>query len=102
MIHLHAKYYQNIPSSLEIITSVSVSEKYAPASLFTKKSGIRHLHAKNYQNIPHGLEVITSVSVGETFASVRLFIKEIWHLRISLVRSCQYLFACQNLLKYSW
>ena len=79
MIHLHAKNYQNIPSSLKVKTSVSVSEKIASRRLFIKKSGNRHLHAKNYKNIPSGLEVITSVSVSEKFASRRLFLKEIWH-----------------------
>ena len=29
------------------------------------------------------------------------FYKEIWHLTISLVRSCQYVSACQKLSKYS-
>ena len=48
--------------------SVSVSEKFASARLFIKKSGIRqshwlglvntYLNAKNNQNIPSGLKVI--------------------------------------------
>ena len=60
----------------KVIMSVSVSEKFASARLFIKKSGIRHLHVKNYQNIPSSLEVIKSVSVSEKFGSVRLFIKK--------------------------
>ena len=42
--HLHAKNYQNIPSGLEVITFVSVSEKFASARLFIKKTGIRGSH----------------------------------------------------------
>ena len=86
MIHLHAKNYQNIPSSLEVTTSVSVSEKFASARLFIKKSGIRqshwsdlvniYLHAKDYQNIPSRLKVILRIQFLKYFALARLFIKK--------------------------
>ena len=54
--------------SLEVIMSVSVSEKFASGRLFIKKLGIRqshkldlvniYSHAKTYQNIPDSLKVI--------------------------------------------
>ena len=55
--------------------SVSVSETFASAGLFVKKSGIRqsqkldlvniYLHAKTYQNIPCYLKVICPKSVSK-------------------------------------
>ena len=44
MIPLHAKKLSKYPSGLEVITSVSVSEKFASARIFIKKPGIRQSH----------------------------------------------------------
>ena len=86
MIHLHAKNNQNIPSSLAVTMSVSVSENFTSAGLFIKKSGIRqshlsdlvniYLHAKDYQNIPNRLKVILRIQFLKYFALARLFIKK--------------------------
>ena len=43
-IYLHAKNYQNIPSSLKVNTPYSISENFASARLFIKKSGNRLSH----------------------------------------------------------
>ena len=66
--------------------SISISENFALARLFIKKSGIRqfqwlglvniYLHAKSYQKIHKRFKGYTPYSVSENFASARLFLKK--------------------------
>ena len=60
---------------------------------------------KYYQNIPNGLRVMTVAVIFSHFclgeAIYNYLYEETWHLTISLVTSCQYVSACQNLSIYS-
>ena len=60
-----------------------------------------YLHATNYQNIPSGLkdsDFHKLITDGRTCLGDDIY-KEIWHLTISLVRLCQYMSACQKIIK---
>ena len=60
-----------------------------------------YLHAKYYQNIQRGLKsivIFTNLLLINT--PDKVIYKEIWYLKISLVRSYQYVSAGQTLLFY--
>ena len=96
--------------------SVSYFRIFASARLSLKKLGTRQIHliglstiyqyVKYYHNISNALSIMMAIIMFSQFffASTRLFItiyNEIWHLTISLVRSCQYVSAWQKISKYS-